>query len=156
MTLTNRVDVQGDGRAIVHVTMAADDQLYSLAQAQGGDNGLLSGESGTKDGWTFARSVTAAGDHVVEASTRISHRGSEAFERPLRSRPLRATRRPWFPLKINGAACRNVVTANPSKMIASIVFRADLSGTLDRTRELARAISSRPGLSRSKRDGTLL
>ncbi|HTJ28536.1 MAG TPA: hypothetical protein VMA36_20430 [Candidatus Limnocylindria bacterium] len=71
-TLTNRVEAQSDGSATVHVIMTADDQLYSLAQSQGGSDLFSGKDSQTAGGWTVQRKVNANGDHVVDASTHVS------------------------------------------------------------------------------------
>lgn len=74
MTLTNRVDVQGDGGAVVHVVATVDDQLYGLAQSQGGgaDNPFLGSTSTTNEGWTVTRSVTGTGDHAIDVSKHVA------------------------------------------------------------------------------------
>jgi hypothetical protein len=72
MSLTNRVDVRSDGGAVVHVIAAVDDQLYSLAQSQGGANSLFSESGTTESGWTVTRTLLANGDHAIDMSKAVS------------------------------------------------------------------------------------
>jgi hypothetical protein len=69
MTLTNRIDVNGDGSAVVHVIMAADDQLYSLAQSQGNGTDPFA-KPASAPGWETSRRIGDNGDHVIEATKR--------------------------------------------------------------------------------------
>jgi|GEM_PF-6399249 len=71
MTLTNRVDVNDDGSALVHVVVALDDQLYILSQAQGNGKDPLA-QTASTPGWEMTRRIAANGDHVIEWTKRAN------------------------------------------------------------------------------------
>jgi hypothetical protein len=69
MALTNRIDVNDDGSALVHVVVALDDQLYALANANGKDP---LAQTASTPGWETTRRIAANGDHVIEWTKRAS------------------------------------------------------------------------------------
>lgn len=71
MTLTNRIDVNADGSALVHVVVALDDQLYGLMLTQANGKDPFTQPSSTP-GWTVARRIAANGDHVIEWTKRAN------------------------------------------------------------------------------------
>jgi hypothetical protein len=71
MTLTNRIDVNGDGSALVHVVTTVDDQMYTLAQSQSKGTDPFA-QTAPTPGWQTTRRVLDNGDHVIEWTKRAS------------------------------------------------------------------------------------
>ena len=71
MTLTNEIDVNADGSAVLHVITTADDQLYSLAKSQANGADPFAKPPTSTPGWETTRRVMENGDHVVDATRRV-------------------------------------------------------------------------------------
>lgn len=69
MTLTNRVDVNGDGSALVHVISTVDDQMYNLAKSQSKGADPFA-RAASPAGWETTRRVADNGDHMIEWTKR--------------------------------------------------------------------------------------
>ena len=68
MTLTNRIDVNDDGSALVHVVIALDDQLYAYSLTSNGKEPLA--QAASTPGWAMTRRIAPNGDHVIEWTKR--------------------------------------------------------------------------------------
>ena len=71
VTLTNRVDVNDDNSALVHVVVAVDDQLYALTRLQSNGKDLFV-QTASTPGWEMTRRIAANGDHVIEWTKRAN------------------------------------------------------------------------------------